>query len=310
MKTGCLFLILLLFIDVLLLTTFWSESVRIDESPNSDAACGKHSNLTVTTENETRTDASIGVLLGWKRPPQVFAHVHIAKTAGTSINGRLAGKYERICGHKGYSYDYYQYNEREKKKGSAVRPSGRGKVRNTTMYQIGYEDCDWISIEGHWHDFDRIRDYPLEFHIPCREPISHLLSECNHLGLEFNCESSSQDDLIAQIEACDLGTGIRFSSKLAEYSAERPLKCFDPFPIDRYMSYMGNILQSRRFPVKDDAKRITNLKRNKTLECLWQPEYAKVKATVTRYLFQMYEYYRFCDSCIGTSNDLFEQNMK
>lgn len=33
-------------------------------------------------------------------------------TGGTSINGILANKFERVCGNKGFSYDAYQDNER------------------------------------------------------------------------------------------------------------------------------------------------------------------------------------------------------
>ncbi|KAL3931557.1 MAG: hypothetical protein SGBAC_011253 [Bacillariaceae sp.] len=204
----------------------------------------------------------------------------MAKTAGTNINGYLAGSHERICGHKGYSYDYYQYNEREKGKGKKwLRPFGRGKVRNRTMHSIGYEDCDWISLESHHHDWEEISQSvgKLEFHVPCREPISHLLSACNYLEITFDCESQ---DLMAEIEACNLGTDVRFSSKLLNYS-NGPLKCFDPFPLDRYLTYMDQILQPRRIPVAEVAERTTNKVRNKNKECLWNPEYAKQKATVT-----------------------------
>ena len=49
-------------------------------------------------------------------PPDVlYGHVHIAKTAGTTVNGELAMHYERVCGHKGYSYDAFQTNELLKK---------------------------------------------------------------------------------------------------------------------------------------------------------------------------------------------------
>lgn len=36
----------------------------------------------------------------------------IVSTGGTSINGILANKFERVCGNKGFSYDAYQDNER------------------------------------------------------------------------------------------------------------------------------------------------------------------------------------------------------
>lgn len=34
----------------------------------------------------------------------LYGHVHMAKTGGTSINGILANKFERVCGHKGESH--------------------------------------------------------------------------------------------------------------------------------------------------------------------------------------------------------------
>jgi len=42
----------------------------------------------------------------------VYGHVHMTKTAGSEINGLLASRYERVCGNKGNSYDYYQTNAR------------------------------------------------------------------------------------------------------------------------------------------------------------------------------------------------------
>jgi len=34
----------------------------------------------------------------------IYGHIHIAKTGGTSLNGMLANKFERICGHKGENH--------------------------------------------------------------------------------------------------------------------------------------------------------------------------------------------------------------
>ena len=39
-----------------------------------------------------------------------YGHIHMAKTAGTTLNSMLALNFERVCGHKGYSFDYYQAN--------------------------------------------------------------------------------------------------------------------------------------------------------------------------------------------------------
>ena len=46
--------------------------------------------------------------------PIVVGHIHIAKTGGTSINGMAANEFERVCGNKGYSFDFFQSNRRHK----------------------------------------------------------------------------------------------------------------------------------------------------------------------------------------------------
>lgn len=42
------------------------------------------------------------------RQDVISGHIHMAKISGTTINGGLALNYERVCGHKGYSYVYAQ----------------------------------------------------------------------------------------------------------------------------------------------------------------------------------------------------------
>jgi len=37
---------------------------------------------------------------GFHREPHIFGHLHMMKTAGTTLNGELALNYERVCGHK------------------------------------------------------------------------------------------------------------------------------------------------------------------------------------------------------------------
>jgi hypothetical protein len=93
---------------------------------------------------------------------QIYGFVHMAKTAGTEINGELASHFERVYGNKGFSHDYYQYNSRfrnwapEQKNVStkAVGPPGdivdnryssisRGKIGKWDyLMEEGLEDCD------------------------------------------------------------------------------------------------------------------------------------------------------------------------
>ena len=93
---------------------------------------------------------------GYTRSDIIYGHLHIAKTGGTSLNGILANRFERVCGHKGYSYDAYLANERAKLIADAANADSietitsdwsSDKVQFSFMHEIGYEDCDYISTE-------------------------------------------------------------------------------------------------------------------------------------------------------------------
>ena len=90
----------------------------------------------------------------------------MAKTAGTEINAALSLKCERVCGHKGYSYDATQTNERWKnwkssRSGANLHTTyqagdaysrldsqySRARVPFEVMTEIGFDDCDYISLE-------------------------------------------------------------------------------------------------------------------------------------------------------------------
>ena len=126
--------------------------------------------------------------------PILYGHVHMAKTGGTSLNGILANKFEHVCGHKGYSYDAYQDNERHKE-GSGAAPAileggeswSRSRVNPDSMNAIGYEDCDYISHESNWQFWANhfggeggFHGVQMELHVPCRDRIEHLMSMCNY----------------------------------------------------------------------------------------------------------------------------------
>ena len=66
--------------------------------------------------------------------------------AGTT----LAVYFDKVCGHKGYSYDAVQSLDRRGKKDlfSTKYPGfSRRRVPLKVMAEIGYENCDWISQE-------------------------------------------------------------------------------------------------------------------------------------------------------------------
>ena len=90
---------------------------------------------------------------------KLYGHLHMAKTAGTSLNLLLAARYERVCGHKGYSYDAFQESKRRQTKKTGAGPAkrdiiekmylgfSRSRVPDHVMIEIGFENCDYVSHE-------------------------------------------------------------------------------------------------------------------------------------------------------------------
>jgi hypothetical protein len=238
------------------------------------------------------------------RPDVVYGHVHMAKTAGTEINGKLASHFERVCGHKGYSYDAYQFNERvNASKGSDAISQrntkfNRGRVPWKVMKEIGFEDCDYISLELSWQSWETFKEWslPLELHVPCRDPLIHLMSQCNHEQRLFNCTT---DDLRHEISKCLIQLS-RFSRALGKQQNTN-LKCFNPIPIEPYLEYMSKRLQRKRIE-SDYVHRDTNTPRNKDLECIWKEPH--VANQVRDILLQEYDLYGWCEECMGSKDDL------
>jgi hypothetical protein len=244
-------------------------------------------------------------------PDVIYGHAHIAKTAGTTLNGNLSMHYERICGHKGYSYDAYSTNERAKRNNHSleysgdsysklVKQSNRGKVPPSIMREIGFHNCDWISHESQWQAWLRFKNWtiPLELHVPCRDNIDHLMSQCNYWRKTFDCNLTGQA-MIEQIEGCIVYIHQRYNKKLNDTF---PVKWFDHDKTSDYMDWIGKRLQKRRIEA-DYAFRASNRQRHKEQECVWdRPD---VQQVITSHLIANYDYYSFCDQCLGSEQDLF-----
>ena len=287
-------------------------------------------------------------------PSTVYGFVHVMKTAGTSINGRMAARYDNVCGNKGYSYDFVKAQEEVKKhvpanggewrwwertgdlvsksygqfsrtnldwKNEVMDEIGTSKlVSNLALYAArvltndarfpGYESCDWVALESPWTKWvELFRDwpFPLELHVPCRDPIKHLTSECNHKGHSFRC-TTNETVLHQQIQKCltiqpwkELqGPNVRFHKNLTELFET---KCFNSMMVDEYVEVMAPNMRARRWQV-DYVDRPTNKKHNKEQECLRDDANAEVRDKVLQILFRQDHLVQFCDTCIGTGEDL------
>eukprot|EP00980_Cylindrotheca_fusiformis_P010745 scaffold2428_cov97-Cylindrotheca_fusiformis.AAC.4 len=249
----------------------------------------------------------------YEYPPVLYGHVHMAKTGGTSLNGLLANRFTRVCGHKGYSYDAYNANLRAKQKVEngervVVDHVPRDQVEPAIMNEIGFHDCDFISHEtpyefwiNHFGD-SKFFGIPMELHIPCREPLEHLMSYCNHVYEKIHCNNSTDEDFYLEIERC-LSMQTRFHRFDPELQDHFDVKCYD-FK-KQFTSYIEDVmapkLQPRRLQSDRFVKRETNRKRNKTNECIWERPDLQEKAKA--YLLKK-PYYQFCQDCLGSENEL------
>lgn len=244
-------------------------------------------------------------------PKKIYGHVHIAKTGGSSINGIFANKFERVCGNKGYSFDAYHDNFfalLKEEKGETIHPSGPSSVDRHTMERIGYEDCDYLSKEAdadwwirkfgsrHFHNME------MELHVPCREPIDHLMSQCNAARHQkfLKCDAETDEDFFSSIQQCLLHIQNRYTDKLESHF---DVKCYDfSKSFTGYIDYMKGFLEERRFETHHYVKRETNAPRHKETECIW--DRADLIEKTRQYLLENVPYYAFCDKCIGSENEV------
>ena len=141
----------------------------------------------------------------------------------------------------------------------------------------------------------------MDLHVPCREPISHLISQCNHLHHKFDCNAENLEE---EVEKCNLNLG-RFGMGLKDFP-RFDLYCFNPIPIGPYIDYMGTLLQAKKYEPDPYVHRATNEKHEKEAECIWESN--DVKEKVTKILLENYDYYEFCDECLGSEKDLLVNN--
>ncbi len=269
---------------------------------------------------QTRDAAAPTISNSSNHPPILYGHVHVAKTGGTSLNGILANKFDHVCGHKGYSYDAYQDNERAKQEGvvklglGAEQLWSRSRVNPAIMDAIGYENCDYISLEqpaDYWMDYfanEKFHNMKMELHIPCRDRLEHLMSMCNYQEdnswnllqkTKIACNAKTDEELFASVRKCFLYLQRYNHALMGGFD----VKCFDfKSQFTTYIDYMSGILSHRRFESEPYIHRETNDPRNKEEECIWYNPVVKEK--VDKFLLENVQYYQFCDKCMGSENEI------
>jgi len=303
----------ILTLAVLILALLKRKAKCIDEAKNSTVGWN-HSMVTY----------------GWNHSMVTYGLVHMARSGGSVINHKLALKYERVCGNKGSSYNAYEQNEKKRlhppkkltgvkmEKVKTLRHANKIGTKHKEKLQIqGFDDCDYIAMEDpavtwqlHMGDLHR----PLELHVPCRDPIDHLMSMCAFRNQNFRCNVSNKE-LQIQVDGCILHNLNRFSIDMAP-SPNFTMKCFSsPSKIDSYIEYMGERLQKKR--IQGEYFDVTSNKftRHKETECIWKKANEGVRIRLEEIIFNhtstyvgpkqvLSKYFKYCKYCIGSENDL------
>lgn len=242
----------------------------------------------------------------------------MTQTAGSSINGIAANKFERVCGHKGYSFGAFHDNEKAAElvaNGGTPTPKDLSwsRVMEPTMEDIGYEDCDYVSNEVHYnwwiHKFgdNRFHQTPMEMHVPCRDPIDHLMSQCNYaeddgkfVKQQLACDAATEEEYFASVRKCFVYVKERYNHKLEKHF---DVKCYDfKNQFSGYLNYLSERLEDRRYGTQEYVRRETNDPRDKESECIWKRPDLLEKTR--KWLIDNVDYYRFCDKCLGSDNEI------
>ena len=153
--------------------------------------------------------------------------------------------------------------------------------------------------------------------------IKNLMSIANYKGrMKFNCTAAteatdvaassdndnknyyySQDVIDSEVSKI-VSWYDRFDYSLVQHS-DFTVKCFNPIPVENYIMYMNQHLQPKRGSEEQDyVERNSNhfRKRHKENEGIWKD--SKLQELVKQSMIKQYQYYHFCNQCMGSNNEL------
>jgi len=188
----------------------------------------------------------------------------------------------------------------------SVREVFDGKSLSEAL-QRGFDDCDYIAMEVESNTWRKLAGHlhrPLELHIPCREPIDHLMSMCAFQYKNFHCDVTNKE-LQIQVDDCIFHNLNRFSMDMAP-SPNVTMKCFSsPSKIDDYIEYMGKTLQKKQIQGEYFDMISNKWPRHKETECIRENVNKGLRKRLEKILLNhKSQYFKYCKDCIGSENDL------
>jgi len=154
----------------------------------------------------------------------------------------------------------------------------------------------------------KFHNIEMKLHVPCRDPIDHLMSQCNYeeptrkfVKQDVACDAATDEEYFQSVRDCFVYVHERFNNELLSHF---DVKCYDyKQQFTGYIELMGKVLENRRFDASDTyVQRETNSPRDKDSECIWKRPDLLEKTR--KYLIENVDYYGFCNKCLGSEDEL------
>ena len=229
-----------------------------------------------------------------------LAHVHIAKTGGSTFNKEAAFRYERVCGNKGNTAILQPKNFKD------VVP----RIPHKKQLHVSLFDCDFISMEIAWEDWvqkkKEISKGPYSCDmvalIPCREPFEHVLSSCNHNEIEIPSSLESSPNLGPDLYHLCRGGGNRFSLQM--FNTTPPIfsrdLCFKMEKMKETLENLEHVLQPRVRPLTEPrdflVEQLTAASKRKET-----PKLEGRREEFNVWAMENLPYYNYCSSCLDVN---------
>ncbi|CAL6390605.1 unnamed protein product [Bathycoccus prasinos] len=230
-----------------------------------------------------------------------FHHIHIAKTAGSTMNKRLARRYYGVCGNK-YTSCIEPLEHTSDDRAPEFGDSLHKDWSFDSMTKKGFHDCTLVSHERDWDAWVKQVLPDHKFHanatmvmlLPCRDPLEHFFSQCN-----YNMHNATK--IFANVTSCEEGMnncGLvaqnRFDINMIQSWDKVVL--FKHSAFDSVFSLLDNHIPLRKFLLESKFDPSTNAER--------KPENEKLskmcsKEKLVEALRKKWSYYSFCDKLRG-----------
>jgi len=242
-----------------------------------------------------------------------FTHLHIEKTAGSTLAKDISRRYYGICGNKAVScletkedYAGGDWIKVRASQWNSVNDESKSIWTFENMHKRGFHNCALLSEEIPWLQWQKFV-LNSKFHenmtkvalLPCREPVSHFLSECNMHNKNVTKYFENGDtcgevlNRMGYPQKFPGGFQLRFEMNMSNPMASGwdKIVLFKYNRFESVFDLLDKHLPVRKFPLESDKSMKTNAVRKPGNEYLNKCS----KADLASELKKRWSYYEFCE---------------